>query len=95
MPVIVTKKAGTCTAEGCGGRILKGEYVEYSAATGTRHLECARAAQGRRPNLRAGKCRCGAAVAPREGTLTLKESARRGRRRKVWLVSCLRCPTSG
>ncbi|RKH09593.1 hypothetical protein D7V97_16025 [Corallococcus sp. CA053C] len=91
MPIIVTKKAGTCTAEGCGGRILKGEYVEYSAATGTRHLECAGAAQGRRPNLKAGKCRCGAAVAPREGTLLLEESARGGHFRKQWLVLCARC----
>ncbi|RKG93725.1 hypothetical protein D7V97_39770 [Corallococcus sp. CA053C] len=91
MPVIVTKKAGTCTAAGCGGRIRKGEYVEYVAATGTRHLECAGAKQGQRPNLKAGTCRCGAAVAPRQGSLALKETVRRGRRRKVWLVSCLAC----
>ncbi|WP_233597302.1 MULTISPECIES: hypothetical protein [Corallococcus] len=57
MPTIIAAKAGTCTAAGCSGRILKGEYVEYSAATGTRHLVCASAEQGRRPNLRAGLCR--------------------------------------
>ncbi|MCY1043310.1 hypothetical protein OV208_18480 [Corallococcus sp. bb12-1] len=91
MPVIVAKKAGTCTADGCGGRVLKGEFVEYSAATGTRHLECAGAEQGRRPNLKAGKCRCGAQVAPREGSLTLKETSRAGRFRKEWLVLCSRC----
>ncbi|RKG97955.1 hypothetical protein D7X74_40555 [Corallococcus sp. CA047B] len=91
MPVIVAKKAGTCTAAGCGGRVLKGEYVEYSAATGTRHLECAGADQGKRPNLKAGKCRCGAPVAPREGSLSLKETLRAGRFRKQWLVLCVRC----
>lgn len=91
MPTIVAKKAGTCTAAGCGGRILKGEYVEYSAATGTRHLVCASAEQGRRPNLRAGRCRCGAQVAPREGSLVLKETTRGGRFRKEWLVRCSRC----
>ncbi|NNC00601.1 hypothetical protein HI113_42835 [Corallococcus exiguus] len=91
MPTIVAKKAGTCTAAGCGGRILKGEYVEYSAATGTRHLECASAEQGRRPNLRAGRCRCGAQVAPREGYLVLKETTRGGRFQKQWLVQCSRC----
>ncbi|RKH01319.1 hypothetical protein D7V97_29170 [Corallococcus sp. CA053C] len=91
MPTIVAAKAGTCTAAGCGGRILKGEYVEYSAAIGTRHLECASAEQGRRPNLKAGKCRCGTVVPPREGCLVLKE-ARRGRYFvKRWMVLCRRC----
>ncbi|MBN8466191.1 hypothetical protein JYJ95_06685 [Corallococcus exiguus] len=97
MPVIVAKKAGSCTAAGCGGRVLKGEYVEYSAATGTRHLECAGADQGMRPNLKAGTCRCGAAAAPREGSLVLKETTRGGRFVKRWLVLCRRCsglPTS-
>jgi hypothetical protein len=56
VPTIVAKKAGMCTAAGCGGRILKGEFVEYSSATGTGHLECASTEQGRRPNLRAGRC---------------------------------------
>ncbi|RYZ34046.1 MAG: hypothetical protein EOO71_40285 [Myxococcaceae bacterium] len=91
MPVIVAKKAGTCTAAGCGGRVLKGEYVEYSAATGTRHMECAGAEQGKRPNLKAGTCRCGASVAPREGSLTLKETKRGTNFRKEWLVLCARC----
>ncbi|RKH61458.1 hypothetical protein [Corallococcus llansteffanensis] len=91
MPTIVAVKAGTCTAAGCGGRILKGEYVEYSAATGTRHLECAGAEQGRRPNLKAGQCRCGASVALREGSLQLKETSRGRRFRKQWLVLCSRC----
>lgn len=91
MPTIVAKRAGTCTASGCAGRILKGEFVEYSAATGTRHLECASAEQGRRPNLKAGTCRCGAAVAPREGSLLLKETSRAGRFQKQWLVRCTRC----
>ncbi|AFE05590.1 hypothetical protein COCOR_04041 [Corallococcus coralloides DSM 2259] len=91
MPTIVAKKAGTCTAAGCGGRILKGEFVEYSAATGTRHLVCASAEQGRRPNLRAGRCQCGAQVAPREGSLVLKESPCDGCFVKRWLVLCQRC----
>ncbi len=91
MPTIVAAKAGSCTAAGCGGRILKGEYVEYSAATGTRHLECAGEEQGRRPNLRAGRCRCGVQVPPREGSLVLKELQRGGRFRKEWLVRCRRC----
>ncbi|QAT87219.1 hypothetical protein EJ065_5686 [Corallococcus coralloides] len=72
-------------------RILKGEYVKYSATTGTRHLVCASAEQGRCPNLRAGHCLCGAQVAPREGSLVLKESRRGGRFVKRWLVRCLRC----
>ncbi|RKH51492.1 hypothetical protein D7W81_40490 [Corallococcus aberystwythensis] len=95
MPTIVAKKAGTCTAAGCGGRILKGEHVEYFAATGTRHLECASAEQGRRPNLRAGRCRCGAQVAPREGSIQLEEKTRGGRFVRRWLVLCARCVGPG
>ncbi|RKG70991.1 hypothetical protein D7V80_03475 [Corallococcus sp. CA054B] len=91
MPTIVAKKAGTCTAARCGGRILQGEFVEYSAATGTRHLVCASAEQGSRLNLRAGRCRCGAQVAPREGSLVLKETTLGTSFQKKWLVLCLRC----
>lgn len=91
MPTIIAKKAGTCTAAGCGGRILKGEYVSYTAATGTRHLVCASAEQGRRPNLKAGRCRCGVQVAPHEGTLHLEETQRGGRIHRRWYVQCQRC----
>ncbi|AEI66967.1 hypothetical protein [Corallococcus macrosporus] len=94
MPIITAKKPGTCTAAGCGGRILRGELCWYEAAVGMRHLEaaCRGADGGRRPNLRAGRCRCGAHVPPREGSLTLRgEKSFRGRRRKVWAVSCARC----
>ncbi|MFP2897576.1 hypothetical protein, partial [Corallococcus sp. 4LFB] len=91
MPTIVAKKAGTCTAAGCGGRILKGEYVAYTAATGTRHLACASANQGRRPNLKAGRCRCGAHVPPREGSLRLEETQRGAKFRRRWHVQCTRC----
>ncbi|NNB97986.1 hypothetical protein HJC10_03000 [Corallococcus exiguus] len=91
MPTLIAAKAGTCTAAGCSGRILKGESVEYSAATGTRHLVCASAEQGRRPNLRAGRCRCGVQVPPRAGSLVLEESTRGASFRKEWLVLYSRC----
>ncbi|RJS19580.1 hypothetical protein DRW03_21345 [Corallococcus sp. H22C18031201] len=92
MPVIVAKKNGTCTADGCGGGIRRGEYVEFSAAGGARHLECSNAPQGRRVNLRAGTCACGACVPAREGSLVLAgESERHGRYLKRWQVRCARC----
>ncbi|TQF10483.1 hypothetical protein FJV41_39150 [Myxococcus llanfairpwllgwyngyllgogerychwyrndrobwllllantysiliogogogochensis] len=93
MPIIVAEKAGTCTAAGCGGRILRGELCWFEATTGTRHLEraCREASAGRRPNRRAGRCRCGAHVPPGEGGLTLRETRRAGRHRKQWTVICARC----
>ncbi|MBJ6762786.1 hypothetical protein JGU66_18640 [Myxococcaceae bacterium JPH2] len=92
MPVIVALRNGTCTADGCGGGIRRGEFVEYAAGTGARHLECANAPQGRRVNLRAGICACGARVPAREGSLVLAgEREQAGRYIKRWRVRCARC----
>jgi hypothetical protein len=54
MPIIITKKSGACSA--CGGRIIKGEYVHFEAATGTRHVECGDQPATQRRNAKRAAC---------------------------------------
>lgn len=93
MPVILTKKAGTCAA--CGGAIQKGEEAFYTAEGGLRHPEpaCSSASSAsHRANTRPGRCNCGTWVEKGEGTLVhAGEESRGGRWRQRWVVRCRRC----
>lgn len=75
MPVIVTKRAGSCSA--CGGRIGKGEYADYTRDTGTKHPECRSEEATQRTNRKPGPCsRCGRALGAGEGLLAHEEKQR-------------------
>ncbi len=89
--LIVAQREGTCRA--CGGRVRKGEYVHFSAAEGTAHVEpsCAQGPVRYRPNKRAARCSCGAHVPPGEGTLRLLEDKGASGGGKRWAVDCARC----
>jgi hypothetical protein len=89
--IIIAKRAGTCRA--CGGHVRKGEEVDFSSELGVAHVEKAcREGEARfRPNGRAGRCRCGAWVKAREGTLRLLEDKGAQGGGKRWAVECSAC----
>ena len=77
MPTIVTKKAGTCTAIGCGGRIREGEFASYTRVQGLRHPECANKPTERR-NAKPGQCiTCDRWLEVGQGLLHLRKIGRR------------------
>ncbi len=89
MPTITTKRPGVCGA--CGQRVRKGEYADFTAEQGLRHVEpaCRKGPTRYRPNERPDTCGCGAFVAAREGRLRLlSDVPGQGKR---WAVDCARC----
>jgi hypothetical protein len=89
VPTIIAKRAGRCTAAGCGGRIRQGEHCDFSDATGTRHLEC-RDTPAERRNDKPGPCaRCGRRLGKGEGLLTVEERQVGGEYRKRYVVTCV------
>ncbi len=91
MPLIVAEKDGTCRA--CGRLVRKGEYADFTSAEGLSHPEpqCSRAEARYRPNKRAGRCACDAAVPAGKGRLRLVEDRGAQGGGKRWAVDCARC----
>ena len=94
MPLILTKRKGSCTA--CGGYIAKGEEAYFTAATGLRHPEarCSQASSSEhRENRHPSRCECGTMVPRGQGRLVHlgeKQNAA-GAWEQLWAVRCRRC----
>jgi ribosomal protein L24E len=87
MPRILTRKPGQCSA--CGSRVAKGEYADFTSATGLVHLECVGQEIAHRANTyRAACANCGRTLAPGEGLLELDEHQVEDGWRKQWRVRC-------
>ncbi|EPX56151.1 hypothetical protein D187_007493 [Cystobacter fuscus DSM 2262] len=91
MPIITTKKAGTCRA--CGGLVRKGEEADFSAEMGLSHVEpqCSSGPVRFRPNARAARCACDTWVKAGEGRLRLVSDAGAQGGGKRWAVDCPAC----
>jgi len=91
MPTIVARRDDMCRA--CGGRVRKGEYVDFQADKGAAHVEpqCREGEVRFRPNQRAGTCDCGTLVPAKQGRLRLREDGGAKGEGKRWAVDCARC----
>lgn len=90
MPVITAAKRSSCAV--CSQPIPVGEQIDYSAATGARHLACTDREPHRRTNRHAATCKlCRVRLKAGEGRLTLEADVpgADGGFVKRWAVECL------